>query len=125
MTFTILTFTIYHFEGIDETLYSGLVEIGIIAVQLNSVLTATRVMDSYVPVTSYSMPSGVLMNQDQFVILDFFYDLSGSVGGVIVHDDDVERVGGTHFLFQRAMNRVCYRARAVLTRYNDRGGDRV
>ena len=52
------------FEGINEFLHGGLIEIGIIAIQLNRIFTATRVVDSYVPVATNCVPGLVLRNID-------------------------------------------------------------
>ena len=53
------------FEGVDEFLDGGVVEIGIVGVELDSVLAAPRVMDRYVPVTAYRVPGGGLGDVDQ------------------------------------------------------------
>jgi hypothetical protein len=105
------------FKGINEFLYGGLVEIRVVAVQLDGVFAATRVMYRNVPVTADGVPGLVLGNVNQAIgcwllaVGYFLNNLFCAVGGVVIDDDDVERIGRTYFLREGAFYRVRYRAR--------------
>ena len=51
------------FEGVDEFLYGRLVEIGVVAIQLDGVLAAPRVVNRDVPVAAYRVPGLILRNK--------------------------------------------------------------
>ena len=107
-------------ESVDELLNGVLVEVGIVGIELDGELTAFGVMERYVPVSADGVPSLVLSNIDEFVVVqEALDDVHRTIFGVVVHNDDVVFVFGVHFLAECALDGVTNSADAVLAGDND------
>ena len=113
------------FETINEPLNCGFIEIGVVGIELDGIFTATRVMNGHVPVAAYRVPGLVLRDIDEFIVLNSLNLLGCAIRGVIIHDNDVERIGSTHFLCKCRVDSISYGTCAVLTRNDDRGRYRI
>lgn len=104
---------------------------------MDGIASAAWVVDGFVPVAADSMVGGVLCDIDEFGgsgvglacgLVDteeLADDVLRAVGGVVVHDEDVERVGGCYLLREGARDGIADGASAVLAGDNDAGSNGV
>ena len=100
--------------------------VGVVGVELDGIATAARVVDGFVPVAAYRMVGLVLGNIDKFGgggigfacgligLQQVADDVLCAVGGVVVHNENIERVGGIYLLRQGARDGIADSASAVL-----------
>jgi len=107
-------------ECVDELLYGGLISIGVVGVELDGELAAEGVVERYVPVAADSVPGLILLDEDEFRIAHELLDnVDGTVGGVVVNDDDVVLIFRVNHLAESRLDSVADGADAVLARDDD------
>ena len=122
-------------ELIDKGLYGVWGGVGVVGVELDGIASAAWVVDGFVPVASDGVVSGVLCDIDEFrgsgvgfarVLVgfeEFSDDVLCAVCGIVVHDEDVERVGCSYLLGERAGDGISDGSSAVFTGYDDACGN--
>ena len=121
------------FEGVDEALNGRLVVVGIVGIELDSILATARVVYRHIPVAADGVPCLVLRDVYQFgctrvcltafdiVLHTLANQLLCAVGGVVVHDENIVGIGCMYCLTQCALYGVLYGAHAILARNNHTG----
>jgi hypothetical protein len=105
-------------ESVDELLNGVLIEVSIVRVQLDSEATAFLVVESYVPVTTDSVPSLVLSDIGEVLVtlsndaLDYIYR---TILRVVVHNDNIEFIRSLNYLAKSALDSGTDGTNAVLT----------
>ena len=110
-------------ECVDELLNSVLIEVCIVRVQLDSEATAFLVVESYVPVTTDSVPCLILSDVSEVLVtlsndaLDYIYR---TILRVVIYNDNVELVRSLNYLAKCTLDSGTDSTNAVFARDNHR-----